>query len=115
MTGTPFSAGKRLQFNLDVVPIPEVEMMKGMRKMVFPTFWIEEGANLPPAFTDPLKKMFLCVPEWPPFDRYCPSFYCCLIFAPFQNGKNSKNSSVGLHGDRTAWQVDDSHQAKCVH
>lgn len=61
MTGTPVSASKRLQFNMDVVPIPKVEMMKNLRKMVFPTFWVEESVNLPPAFTDPMKKMFLYV------------------------------------------------------
>lgn len=62
MTGTPLSAAKRLQFNLDVVPIPEVEIMKGLREMVFPIFWIEEGAHLSRDFTDPMKnKLFLYV------------------------------------------------------
>lgn len=56
MSGTPVSAAKRLQFNLDVVGIPEVEIMKDLRKMVFPLFWIEEGAHLSPAFTNQLKK-----------------------------------------------------------
>lgn len=60
MTGTPVSASKRLQFNLDVVSIPEVEIMKNMRKMVFPLFWIEEGVHLVKAFTDQMKnKLFL--------------------------------------------------------
>lgn len=55
MTGTPVSAAKRLQFNLDVVPIPEIAWMKDMRQMVFPLFWIEEGAHLDRSFTNKLK------------------------------------------------------------
>lgn len=62
MTGTPVSASKRLQFNLGVVPIPEVEIMKGLREMVFPLFWIEEGVHLDKAFTNQIKnKLFLYV------------------------------------------------------
>lgn len=55
MTGTPLSAAKRLQFNLEVLPIPEVEIMQNFRPMLFPLFWIEEGAHLDKKFTNKIK------------------------------------------------------------
>lgn len=39
-----------MQFNFDVEPIPEVAVMKDMRKMIFPLAWIEERAILPGAY-----------------------------------------------------------------
>lgn len=62
MTGTPLSAAKRLQFNLQVRPIPEVDIMKDLREMIFPIFWIEEGAHLDKKFTNKIKNtLFLWV------------------------------------------------------
>lgn len=62
MSGTPVSAAKRLQFNLEVVPIPEVEIMKDLQAMVLPMFWIEEGAHLNQTFVAQLKNtLFLYV------------------------------------------------------
>lgn len=60
MSGTPLSAAKRLQFNLEVVPIPEVPIMQDLQPMLYPLFWIEESANLNKTFVNMLKnKLFL--------------------------------------------------------
>lgn len=62
MTGSPLSAAKRLQFNLEVKPIEQVELMKNMPDVLFPLFWIEEGVNLGREFTDKMKNsLFLYV------------------------------------------------------
>lgn len=55
ITGTPLSAAKRLQFALEVKPIPEVAMMKDMPEVIFPLFWVEEGAHLGKDFTNPIR------------------------------------------------------------
>ena len=55
MTGSPLSAAKRLQFNLEVKTIPQVEMMKNIPDVMFPLFWVEEGVNLGRDFTDKMK------------------------------------------------------------
>lgn len=46
MTGSPLAAARRLQFSLEVKPIPQVEWMKNMPEVMFPLFWIEEGVQL---------------------------------------------------------------------
>lgn len=43
LTGVAFSAAKRLQFNMEMKPIPEIEIMKTMPDMPFPLFWLEES------------------------------------------------------------------------
>lgn len=55
MTGTPFAAAKRLQFNLQVKPIPEIEIMKNLPDAAIPLFWVEESVKLGPEFTDKIK------------------------------------------------------------
>lgn len=55
MTGSPLSAAKRLQFNLEVVPVAEVEQLANIQSMMLPIFWIEEGAHLNRSFTDQIK------------------------------------------------------------
>ena len=55
MSGSPLSAAKRLQFNIEVKPIPEMELFKDLQEMVLPLFWVEEAANLNRTFTDALK------------------------------------------------------------
>lgn len=55
LTGTPLSAAKRLQFNLEVKPIPEIEIMKTMREVIFPLFWVEESAHLGRDWTNKIK------------------------------------------------------------
>lgn len=62
LTGTALSAAKRFQFNLDVTPLPQVEIMKNMPTLVFPMFWIEESVRLDKDMTDHMKNsMFLYV------------------------------------------------------
>lgn len=58
MSGTPVSAAKRLQFNIDIVPIPEVESMKSMPNVVLPMFWVEESAKLNQTYVDMVAKLF---------------------------------------------------------
>lgn len=55
MTGSPLSAAKRMQFNLEVKKIPQVKLMENMPDLVWPLFWIEEGIHLGHDFTDKIK------------------------------------------------------------
>lgn len=58
MSGISLNAAKRLQFNLDVEPIEEVECMKSLPEAVMPLFWVEEGAPLNEAYVNTLKYQF---------------------------------------------------------
>uniref|UniRef100_T1GSC9 Sensory neuron membrane protein 1 n=1 Tax=Megaselia scalaris TaxID=36166 RepID=T1GSC9_MEGSC len=58
-TGTPFYGAKRLQFNLEVQPVEQLDEMKKMRKMIVPLFWVEESAALNKTWTDKIKPLFL--------------------------------------------------------
>lgn len=54
------SAAKRLQFNIDLVQIPEIEVMRTVPEMVFPMVWVEEGVDLNKTFVNMLKyQLFL--------------------------------------------------------
>lgn len=48
-------AAKRLQFNLEMVPIEEVPYMANIREMYYPLFWVEEGAALGKKFVNQIK------------------------------------------------------------
>lgn len=48
-------AAKRLQFNLEVVPIEEIPYMSELREMYYPLFWVEEGAALNKTYVRPIK------------------------------------------------------------
>lgn len=58
LTGTPLMAAKRLQFNLEMKPIPQIEIMKSMPDILFPLFWVEEGVLLDKEMTNQLKPLF---------------------------------------------------------
>lgn len=52
-------AAKRLQFNLDIVPIAKIPYMAKLREMYYPMFWIEESAALTEAYVKPVKDTIL--------------------------------------------------------
>lgn len=52
-------AAKKMQFNLEVKPIPEVEWMANMPELLLPLFWIEEGVKLGKDMTKQMKPLFL--------------------------------------------------------
>lgn len=47
LTGAPLTGAGRIQFNFDLEPIKEIEVMANLPQMVFPLFWVEEGADIP--------------------------------------------------------------------
>lgn len=55
MSGTPLSAGKRLQFNLEVIPVEEAPIMQDIQEMFYPLFWVEESASLNKTYTNMIK------------------------------------------------------------
>lgn len=58
VTGVPVSAAKRLQFNLDMKPIPQIEIMKNMPEILFPLCWLEESIVLEKGLLDQLKMLY---------------------------------------------------------
>lgn len=55
MTGAPLKAAKRMQFNLEMKPIPEFDLMKDMPEVIFPLFWVEETVAVGPDVYNQLK------------------------------------------------------------
>lgn len=64
ITGSPLSAAKRLQFSIDMVPIPQIDCMKSVPSTLMPMFWMEESVHLNETYTKVLKnKLFRYVFE----------------------------------------------------
>lgn len=58
------SAAKRIQINLDLKPLPQIDVMKELPEMLFPVLWCEEGADLNKTFVNMLKyQLFLLANE----------------------------------------------------
>ncbi len=56
------SARKRMQFNIDLMPLPEIDVMNNVPEMIFPLMWVEEGVDLNKTFVNQLKyQLFLLV------------------------------------------------------
>lgn len=56
MTGTPVSTTIRRQFNLEVKPLKNVDIMSNLRKLLFPMYWIEESAHMNSEKIDAIRK-----------------------------------------------------------
>lgn len=54
-TGTLLSGARRLQFNLDIVPIEEIEYMAELQEMYYPMFWVEESLALNETYVNPIE------------------------------------------------------------
>ncbi|XP_068144124.1 sensory neuron membrane protein 1-like [Drosophila tropicalis] len=60
ISGTVLAVHNRLQFSLQVDPVPQVAVMSKLRTHVMPLFWIEESLELNESFAKSLyKKIFL--------------------------------------------------------
>lgn len=55
-TGTLFSGARRLQFNLEFVPIEEISYMADVREMYYPMFWVEESSALNATYVNQVEK-----------------------------------------------------------
>lgn len=58
-TGSPVVARQKVQFNLAIVPLEEVEQMKNLPEVLLPIFWVEEGVALNKTYTNMIKHQLI--------------------------------------------------------
>lgn len=49
------SGAGRFQLNFELEPVPQIDVMSNLPKMIFPFIWFEEGADVPDALVNLLK------------------------------------------------------------
>lgn len=49
------SGAGRFQLNFELEPVPQIDIMSNLPKMIFPFIWFEEGADVPDALVNLLK------------------------------------------------------------
>ncbi|KAL0267641.1 UNVERIFIED_CONTAM: hypothetical protein PYX00_009850 [Menopon gallinae] len=54
ISGIPFLGSKRVQFNIEVKAIPDMEFMSNLTPGLFPVLWVEESMELPESFSSQL-------------------------------------------------------------
>ena len=59
MTGSPLSAAKRLQFNLEMEAVESYEPMAKLPSTLIPMFWVEESVYLNTTITMPFSALYM--------------------------------------------------------
>lgn len=54
-TGSVLSGAKRLQFNLDIGPVPNISYTANLREMYYPMLWVEEKVALNETYVSQIK------------------------------------------------------------
>ncbi|XP_063708634.1 sensory neuron membrane protein 1-like [Culicoides brevitarsis] len=55
LTGTPLNGARRLQINLDMVPVPTYPILKDLPTALLPMIWLEEKITMNKTFVDDMK------------------------------------------------------------
>lgn len=59
LSSSPLSAAKRLQFAMQVEPVPEMPIMSKLRTVTVPLFWVEESVHLNTTYTKIFRGLYL--------------------------------------------------------